>query len=73
MLLEKLKKETYDNAYQYIDYIDGDGLKSLYSGANNYIAHKLYNTSHGDIVPYIMSNAIHVNFVIVIYLDSCRV
>ena len=57
----------------------GDGLKSLYSGANNYIAnnyiaHKLYNTSYGDIVPYSMSNAIHVNFVIVIYLvDSCRV
>ena len=75
VLLEKLKKETYyDNVYQFADYIDGDGLKSLYSGANNYIAHKLYNTSYGDIVPYFMSNAIHVNFVIVIYLvDSCRV
>ena len=27
VLLEKLKKETYDNAYQYFDYIDGDDLK----------------------------------------------
>ena len=71
VLLVKIKKETYDNAYQYVDYIDGDGLKSLYSGANNYIIHKLYNTSYRDIVPYIMFNDIHINFVIVIYIVDC--
>ena len=66
VLLGRLQNETYINSYRYVDYIDGDGLNSLRIGAKNYVTHKLYDTSYGDIVPYIMSNAIFVNFVIII-------
>ena len=73
-LLEKLKNETHENAHQYVDYIDGDGIQALYSGVNKYVTHKQYDTSYGDIVPFIMSNAICVNFMIIIQLaDSYRV
>ena len=34
----------HENAHQYVDYIDGDGLQSLYSGANKYVTHKQYDT-----------------------------
>ena len=73
-LLEKLKIETHENAHQYVDYIDGVGIQSLYSGVNKYVTHKQYDTSYGDIVPFIMSNAICINFMIIIQLaDSYRV
>ena len=70
VLLGRLQNETYINSYRYVDYIDGDGLNSLRIGAKNYVTHKLYDTSYGDIVPYIMSNAIFVNFVIIIQSDN---
>ena len=39
-----------------------------------YVTHKQYDTSYGDIVPFIMSNAICINFMIIIQLaDSYRV
>ena len=64
----------HENAHQYVDYIDGDGIQALYSGVNKYVTHKQYDTSYGDIVPFIMSNAICINFMIIIQLaDSYRV
>ena len=65
----------HENAHQYADYIDGDGIQALYSGVNKYVTHKqYYDTSYGDIVPFIMSNAICIHFMIIIQLaDSYRV
>ena len=40
-------------------------LFDLYCGLNAYVNYKVYDTSFGDLVPHIISNAIYVNITIV--------
>ena len=65
MLSKKLKNETLKNAKLYGDNIDG-GIQSLRNGVTDYLCHKLYDTSYGDIIPNIMSNAILTNLLLII-------
>ena len=65
MLSKKLKNETLMNAKLNGDYIDG-GIQALRNGVTDYLCHKLYDTSYGDIIPNIMSNAIMTNLLLII-------
>ena len=65
MLSKKLKNETLMNEKLYGDYIDG-GIQALRNGVTDYLCHKLYDTSYGDIIPNIMSNAIMTNLLLII-------
>ena len=66
VLSEKIRNEIMFNSERYINFIDAeDGLAALTDGMNEYISHKRYDTSFGDLVPVVIANAIHVDLVIV--------
>ena len=66
VLSEKIRNEIIFNSERYINFIDAEaGLAALTDGMNEYISHKRYDTSFGDLVPVVIANAIHVDLVIV--------
>ena len=50
--------ECLSNLDTYMPYFDGDSDRFLYL-MNVYVIHSVYNTSFGDLVPLIMSNALN--------------
>ena len=64
-LFSKLTDETVKHANRYVDFIDGNGSESLLCGLDEYIHDRKYDTSFGDLVPIILSNALSVNLLIV--------
>ena len=63
-LLHTLMNECLSNINSYMPYFDGDSNLFLYL-MNEYMIRKVYNTSFGDIVPFIMSNALNEIIVII--------
>ena len=63
--MKQLTDETVRNSYRYIDFIDGNGRVALLNGLSEYINDKIYDTSFGDLVPVILTNALSVNLLIV--------
>ena len=64
-LFSKLTDETVKHVNRYVDFIDGNGSESLLCGLDEYIHDRKYDTSFGDLVPIILSNALSVNLLIV--------
>ena len=63
-LIQGIIDETSTKSDFYKDFMKGS-LYDLYRGLNAYVNYKVYDTSFGDLVPHIISNAIHVNITIV--------
>ena len=64
-LLQKLKYETLVNIDFYEQFYDGSTGDGLVTLMNEYILHKRYNTSYGDMVPNVMANAIGITIIII--------
>ena len=64
-VMKQLTDETVRNSYRYIDFIDGNGRVALLNVLSEYINDKIYDTSFGDLVPVILTNALSVNLLIV--------
>ena len=64
-VMKQLTDETVRNSYRYIDFIDGNDRVALLNGLSEYINDKIYDTSFGDLVPVILTNALSVNLLIV--------
>ena len=63
-LIQGIIDETSTKSDFYKDFMKGS-LFDLYRGLNAYVNYKVYDTSFGDLVPHIISTAIHVNITIV--------
>ena len=64
-LLNKLKHEFMHNITEYLPYTDEYPAKNLYRGMMDYVNKKLYDSSFGDLVPIVMSNALKLFIIIV--------
>ena len=64
-LLRHLHFEIITNATYYLSYIKGGTCRHLFSGMERYIYHRQYKTGFCDLVPYIMSNALNMNILII--------
>ena len=64
-VMKQLTDEMVRNYYRYIDFIDGNDRVALLNRLSEYINDKLCDTSFGDLVPVILTNALSVNLLIV--------
>ena len=69
--LERLRSECLSNMSLYISAIDDCSPKLMILEMIRYIYLKDYNTSFGDIVPYMMSNTLCVNIFIIEERSNC--
>ena len=56
-LIDKLRKEVYENRYMYAIQVDNDQCK-LVRQMNNYFISKKYDSRFGDLLPVIAANAL---------------
>lgn len=64
-VLQKITHETTENWDKYIPFIENENEGRLLYKLDEYVTHKRYNTSYGDIVPMIVATTLHVNIIIV--------
>ena len=61
--------EITNNSSRYVEAIDGRNLKSLIRGMRQYLLEKKYDTPFGDLVPYIIANALNMNLILIMAGD----
>ena len=64
-ILDAIKKYTMDNAPVYIRYMATLSLDILMWKMKAYVYQKHYNSSFGDLVPYIIANSLQINIIII--------
>ena len=68
-ILDAIEKDTIDNAHAYLRYMATVFLDVLMWEMKAYVYQKHYNSSFGDLVPYIIANSLRVNIIIISKLD----
>ena len=68
-ILDAIEKDTTDNAHVYIRYMATVSLDVLMWEMKAYVHQKHYNSSFGDLVPYMIANSLRINIIIISKLD----
>ena len=68
-ILDAIEKDTIDNAHVYIRYMATLSLDVLMWEMKAYVYRKHYNSSFGDLVPYVIANSLRINIIIISKLD----
>ena len=63
-LISMIKVETLQNESEYLPVIENMSIENLTNGLHNYIVNRRYDTSFGDLIPVIVSNALKANIII---------
>ena len=64
-LIKLLTDETLNNTDTYLPFMENKDINVLMTGLNDYVVNKHYDTSFGDLVPGIFSNAMSINILII--------
>ena len=78
-ILQLLKREFQSNREKYVHFLDYATEFDMFKALDEYINDKIYNNSFGDIIPYVMSNALRMNLLLIVKLhengmyDTCYV
>ena len=64
-LFKHLRSEIVTNSAYYLSLIKGGTYSDLHAGMEMYICYRQYRTGFGDLVPYIMANALNMNIFII--------
>ena len=78
-ILQLLKREFQSNRGKYVHFLDYATEFDMFKALDEYINDKIYNNSFGDIIPYVMSNALRMNLLLIVKLhengmyDTCYV
>ena len=60
-LLDIVQHETCSNLHNYVEFIRGNSCDIILEQMHNYITHKDYNSTYGDILPMILANALSID------------
>ena len=64
-VLDVIRSETIDNAFSYMQLLNIDNVISLHRLLCAYVDGKNFDTPLGDCLPMILSNALHINIVVI--------
>ena len=63
-IISAVENETIAHCSKYMSFYVNPSMETLLSEMTDYLHHKHYDSSFGDILPYILTNAQHINIVI---------
>ena len=64
-ILEAIKTETITHMDEYVEFLEAESKDMVWGCMENYVRQKVYVTSYGDLLPFILADALCLNFIVI--------